>query len=98
MASTPDPEKTNPYTFINSGVLTFTRNSIATRVNSLSLIEEVPIHTARLDHDPVTLAPKGIILEESRTNIWTHFNTFTNAAWQIARATVTKSTEFSYIR
>ncbi len=69
MASTPGSIKTDPYTFINSGLLTFTRNSIPSRVNSLGLIENVPINTARLDHDPITLAPKGLLIEEERTNI-----------------------------
>ncbi len=39
MASTPGSIKTDLYTFINGGLLTFARNSIATRVNSLGLIE-----------------------------------------------------------
>ena len=47
---------------------TFTRASIATRVNAQGLIEEVPADTPRFDHDPVTLAPKGLLLEQARTN------------------------------
>ena len=41
----------------------FTRVSIATRVNAQGLIEVVPADTLRFDHDPVTLPPKGMLLE-----------------------------------
>jgi hypothetical protein len=77
MASTPGSLKTDPYTFINSGLLTFTRSSIAARVKSLGLIEEVPINTARLDHDPVTLTPKGMLIEEKRTNLSIQLSSWT---------------------
>ncbi len=41
----------------------FTWASIATVVNSAWLIKEIPVNTSRFDHDPVTLAPKGLLLE-----------------------------------
>jgi hypothetical protein len=68
MTSTPAYLATDPYTFFNSGLLTFMRASVATRVNAAGLIETVPADTARLDHDPITLAKKGLLIEESRTN------------------------------
>lgn len=43
----------------------------------------------RLDYDPVTLAAKGLLVEEARTNALTYSNTFDNAAWVQSRATVT---------
>ncbi len=49
-------------------VPSFTGSSIATVVNSQGLIETVPANPARFDHDPVSLALKGLLLEESRTN------------------------------
>lgn len=50
--------------------VTFTRSgAVATRVNASGLIENVPANTARFDYDPVTLAPKGLLVEESRTNL-----------------------------
>jgi hypothetical protein len=70
MASTPATITTDPYTFINNGLLTFTRASVATRVNSTGLMEKVPVNTARLYHDSDTLAQKGLRLEESRTSIF----------------------------
>ncbi len=58
-----------------SGVLdpriTFTRSSSATRVNASGLIETVGSNVPRFDYDPVTLQPKGLLIEESRTNLIT---------------------------
>jgi hypothetical protein len=60
-------------------VPTFTRASIATFVNSAGLIEVALADTPRFDHDPVTLAPKGLLLEEARTNLLTRSNNIENA-------------------
>lgn len=35
----------------------------------------------RFDYDPVTLAPKGLLIEEQRTNLLTYSQDFSNAAW-----------------
>lgn len=47
----------------------FTRASTATFVGSNGLIQSAAINTARFDHDPITLACKGLLIEESRTNL-----------------------------
>ena len=44
---------------------------------------------ARFDYDPVTLAPKGLLIEESRTNLLTYSEQFDNAAWSKGNTTVT---------
>jgi hypothetical protein len=36
---------------------------------------------ARFDYDPVTLAPRGILIEEQRVNLQTYSNDFSNATW-----------------
>jgi hypothetical protein len=64
-----------PVTFLTPS---FTRASIATVVNSQGLVETVPADAPRFDHDPVTLAPKGLLLKESRTNL---LPSFTPASW-----------------
>ncbi len=73
VSSTPSVLMTTPCIFINDGLIgphiTFTRASIATRINSAGLIETFPADTARLDHYPVTLAQKGLLIEESRTKL-----------------------------
>jgi hypothetical protein len=49
--------------------VTFTRNSIATFTDSNGLIQTAAINAPRFDYDPVTLAPKGLLIEELRTNL-----------------------------
>jgi hypothetical protein len=70
----------------------FTRASIATRVNEQGLIEVVPANTPRFDHDSITLAPKGLLLEAKGTNIMTFSNNF--SVWNKSGTTVSSSTNF----
>jgi hypothetical protein len=72
-------------------ILLFVRASIATIVNFQGFIEDVPVNTPRLDHDPVTLAPKGLLLEEARTNSIFRSDEFTSTAWDKFRITVSSS-------
>jgi len=48
---------------------TFTRGSAGRFVGSDGLIQSATVNTARFDHDPVTLACRGLLIEESRTNV-----------------------------
>lgn len=48
---------------------TFTRTSSATYINSIGNYTTAAANIPRLDHDPVTLERKGLLLEEPRTNI-----------------------------
>jgi hypothetical protein len=49
----------------------------------------------RFDYDPVTLAPKGILVEEARTNIMLQSQTFDSGTWSKGGATVTANTTVS---
>ena len=49
--------------------VTFTRASIATRTNNSGFLETVGNNVARFDFDPVTKLPKGLLIEEARTNL-----------------------------
>jgi len=42
----------------------------------------------RFDYDPVTLAPRGLLVEEQRTNLLTYSEEFDNAAWSKTNITV----------
>jgi hypothetical protein len=48
-----------------------TRGSTGTFVGSNGLIQTAASGAARFDHDPVTLACKGLLIEEGRTNLLT---------------------------
>jgi len=48
---------------------TFSRGSAGTFVGSNGLIQTAAINEARFDHDPITLVCKGLLIEESRTNL-----------------------------
>jgi hypothetical protein len=61
----------------------------ATRVNSSGLIEIVNANLPRFDYDPVTLAAKGLLIEETRTNLLTYSSEFDNASWVKSSTTVT---------
>lgn len=62
----------------------------ATRTNSSGLIETVNANLPRFDYDPVTLAPRGLLIEETRANVVTYSQQFNDASWiKINSATVT---------
>ena len=77
---------------------TFTRASTATFVGSDGLIQSASINNARFDHDPVTLASKGLLIEESRTNLTIQSQAFDNVAYSkaaigVAAATITANND-----
>lgn len=43
----------------------------------------------RFDYDPVTLAPRGLLIEEQRTNLITYSEQFDNAAWTKSNLPIT---------
>jgi hypothetical protein len=61
--------------------VTFTRSSTATYVNQIGLIQSAAVNEPRFDYDPVTLAARGLLIEESRTNLLTYSEDFSNGAW-----------------
>jgi hypothetical protein len=63
----------------------------ATRVNSSGLIEIVNANLPRFDYDPVTLAAKGLLIEETRTNLLTYSSEFNDASWVKSSTTVTEN-------
>ena len=71
---------------------TFTRASSGTFVGSNGLIQSAGNNVARFDHDPVTLASRGLLIEESRTNQSLRSGAIVfGAGWFIDNATSTAS-------
>jgi len=52
--------------------ITFSRGSIGTRVNRNGLIETIAANQPRFDYDPVTGECRGLLIEESRSNLFTY--------------------------
>jgi hypothetical protein len=67
--------------------LNVTRASSATRVNAAGLVELVGAGTLRYDYDPTTLAGKGWLIEESRSNTCLQSEDF-NTTWTKSTAAV----------
>lgn len=64
--------------------ITFTRAlNTATAVNSLGYVATVNADTARFDYNPVTLACKGLLIEEARTNLLTYSEDYSQAVWTL---------------
>lgn len=47
------------------------------------------LYPPRFDYDPVTLAPKGLLIEEQRTNLLVRSEEFDNASWTKTRSSIT---------
>ncbi len=70
--------------------ITFNRGTNATYTNSAGNVQlTAGVNDARFDYDPVTLACKGLLIEEARTNLLTYSEQFDNAAWSKTSLTVT---------
>jgi hypothetical protein len=64
----------------------FTRASTATFVGSDGLIQSAAVNAPRFDHDPVTLACKGLLIEEARTNAIIQSETLTTQTITVTAA------------
>jgi len=74
-------------------VVTFSRTTSGTQINRNGFIESVPADTARFDHDPVTLEPRGLLVEEGRTNYYWSSAYTDNDGFGVNSSTILKTTD-----
>lgn len=70
-------------------IVTITRASTATYFNSAGVLQIASVDQPRIDYDPATLAPRGFLVEEARTNTITRSAEFDDAIWLKSASTVT---------
>ncbi len=63
--------------FASAASVTFTNDGNGTYFDSSGVLQQGSPNTPRFDHDPVTLEPKGILIEEARTNLIKNSEDFT---------------------
>jgi hypothetical protein len=69
--------------------ITFARSgATATRVNASGFIEAMAADTPRFDFNSITLACKGLLVEETRQNIFFPSNDFANIVWTPTQASI----------
>ena len=63
----------------------FTRDSVGTYTDDIGIVRTAPNNTPRFDHDPATGESLGLLIEESRTNLFTYSEAF-NTSWTNIRS------------
>jgi hypothetical protein len=94
--STTYPDTLTPYTgdgtsgiYIFGAQLSDSASLDTYSYNPVAAPTSTAYYGPRFDYDPATLAPKGLLVEEQRTNLLTYSSAFENTAWAKTNATVT---------
>lgn len=74
-----------------ASTLTVVRASAGSYFDSAGVLRQAANNALRLDHDPVTLAPLGVLVEEQRTNLLTYSEQFDNATGWPTKTNLTVS-------
>ena len=70
-------EPSNPF----ASFITFTRTTTATYFGADGLLKTAAINEPRIEYDPITGECKGLLIEESRTNLVGWSDTFNSVMW-----------------
>lgn len=77
--------------FVNllpSDPISFTRASSATYFDANGVMQTAASGERRYTHDPATLEPLGLLIEEQRTNLATYSDDLLNTGWTTNRASI----------
>ena len=74
-----------------ASLITFTRASSGTYVDSAGVLQTAVTDVPRFDHNPTTGESLGLLVEEQRTNLLTYSDDFSNAAWTSLAATLSSN-------
>ena len=69
-------------------LLTFTRATVGSYCNADGLLVSAAVNIPRVEYDPATLAVRGFLMEEARTNYLVRSQEFDNASWTKVRSSV----------
>ena len=61
--------------------ITFTRNSVGSYYDENGILRYAAANQPRINYDPATLEPKGLLIEEARTNLITFSDHLSNSYW-----------------
>lgn len=73
--------------------VTFTRSSTATYYGSGGLLKTAAVNEPRYEYDPVTLALRGLLVEEQRTNLLLRSQEFDEASWTKYQSSISPNSE-----
>ena len=80
-----DPQPSLVLDFAGTGTLdsrvTFIRSTTGTYYNSSGVLTTAAINAPRFDYNPSTLAPLGLLIEQSSTNLLNYSQDFSNVIW-----------------
>ena len=76
--------------------ITFTRAlNTATVTNSSGNVVGINANLPRFDYDPIALTCKGLLIEETRSNLFSYSSDYNNAVWGLSRCTSNGTSEIS---
>ena len=76
-----------------ASLVTFTRASSGTFVDSAGVLQTAATDAPRFDHNPTTGESLGLLVEEQRTNLLLRSEEFDNASWGVLNVTVSANTQ-----
>ena len=69
----------------------YTPTTTAPVINSIPVLMTAPTNTPRLNYNPNTGKPLGLLVEMGRTNLLTYSQLFSNVAWSITNTSLTSA-------